>query len=150
MQKLAAVALALSVAQPAAAVTFPSLTTIYVGSGVSSFETQSATAVHCSNVSGTSVNVRFLILNGSGFVAGSQSATLVNGQTFTLTTRQTTIFFENFVFTPPINVGEGVLNIEATNSAIFCSAKIIDPDATTTTGFTLPLVRVNPHPGTVE
>jgi len=56
MQKLLTAAFALTVAlvQPAAAVTFPSLTTIYVGSGVQDTTGTSATtgtAVSCSNVS---------------------------------------------------------------------------------------------------
>ena len=72
---LAAVALAVALAQPAAAVTFPTLTTIYVGSGVyddgSGSATGTATAIHCSNVSGVSVQVRVLVLSSVGGVEGS-------------------------------------------------------------------------------
>ena len=53
--------------QPASAITFPSLTTIYVGSGVTdSSEVASvgiATAFSCSNVSGQSTTLRFLVLD---------------------------------------------------------------------------------------
>ena len=49
---LAGLALAAAFAQPAAAVTFPTLTTIYVGSGVfddgGAAATGEATSIHCS------------------------------------------------------------------------------------------------------
>jgi hypothetical protein len=67
---LAAAALTAALAQPAAAVTFPSLTTIYVGSGVYDdglgTNASEATSIHCSNVSGVSVQVRVLILAQAG------------------------------------------------------------------------------------
>jgi hypothetical protein len=55
---LAAVAFAAALVQPASAITFSKLTTIYVGSGVDSFGADTATVLHCSNVSGVSVNLR--------------------------------------------------------------------------------------------
>ena len=59
----AALAVAAMFAHPAAATTFPSLTTIYVGAGVhdsgTADNTGTATAFHCSNVSGGSVQIRF-------------------------------------------------------------------------------------------
>ena len=45
---------------------------------------------------------------------------------------------------------EGVINIESTQSGVFCTAKTIDASATFPDGVILPLVRVNPHPGTVD
>ena len=67
---LPAAALAVALAQPASATTFPTLTTIYVGSGVyddgSANDVGEATSVHCSNVSGVSVDVRVLILHKAG------------------------------------------------------------------------------------
>ena len=53
---IAAFALAGALAQPASATTFPTLTTIYVGSGAyddgSTDDAGTATSIHCSNVSG--------------------------------------------------------------------------------------------------
>ena len=61
---LAGVALAVALVEPASAVTFPSLTTIYVGSGVfddgNGANVGTATSIHCSNVSGVDVQVRVL------------------------------------------------------------------------------------------
>ena len=152
MQKyLGAVALAAMLAQPAAAVTFPSLTTIYVGSGVESFGPELATILHCSNVSGVTVDLRFLFLtNGGGDIAGTHTVTGVShGQTYRVATQGTT-FSEDFVFVPAASVSGGVVNIESTNSAVFCTAKVVNPQIDGPSGFALPMVRVNPHPGTVE
>jgi len=150
---LFAVAFAAAIAQPAAAVTFPSLTTIYVGSGVydngGATNAGVATSTHCSNVSGVSVDVRVLILNNAGGVAGSQTQTLAHGATGTFSTHQTGIFVDAGLTTGTIQ--QGVVNVEATNSAVFCTAAVIDA-ANATPIFSMPLhlVRVNPHPGTVE
>jgi hypothetical protein len=73
---LTAIALAATLAQPASAITFPSLTTIYVGTGVldsgGADNTGTATTFFCSNVSGITAQVRFLILSDIGaFVVSS-------------------------------------------------------------------------------
>ena len=61
--------------EPASAVTFPSLTTIYVVAGVTdgggAAGVGSATAFHCLNVSGVTTSVRFVVLNGNGAVVAS-------------------------------------------------------------------------------
>ena len=154
MKHLAAVtALAASLAQPASAITFPSLTTIYVGSGV--FDDGGgaagvASSFHCSNVSGVTVSVRVLVLNAIGASFGDGTVNLAHGATATLSTHLTEIFNDSdlgVIF----GVKQGVVNIEATNSAVFCTAVVV------AAGGSLPvfmspihLVRVNPHPGTVE
>jgi len=153
-QYLAAVAFIAALAQPAAAVTFPSLTTIYVGSGVyddaGATNVGEATIIHCSNVSGVSAQVRVLILNGGGTVSGSQTQTLAHGQTATFSTHETFIFNDSAVLATGL-VAQGVVNVEATNSAVFCTAAVIDA-AGNPPVFSIPLhlVRLNPHPGTVE
>jgi hypothetical protein len=152
---LAAAALAAVVAQPAAAVTFPSLTTIYVGSGV--FDSGGAnnagvaTSIHCSNVSGVSVQVRVLILNSAGAVRGALAQTLAHGATVTFSSHQTFIFGDETSALETGPIFQGVVNVEATNSAVFCTAAVIDAGASPPV-FSMPinLVRVNPHPGTVE
>ena len=150
---LAAAALSVALAQPASAVTFPSLTTIYVGSGVlddgSGDFAGEATSIHCSNVSGVSVQIRILILNTIGAVAGSLIQPLAHGVTQTFSTHDTIIFVDHDLSTG--QVLQGVVNVESTNSAVFCTAAVIDA-AGNPPVFSMPLhlVRVNPHPGTVE
>ena len=47
-------------------------------------------------------------------------------------------------------MSQGGINIESLQSGVFCNAMTIDAAAGTPIGVTLPLVRVNPHPGTVQ
>ena len=150
---LATAALIATLAQPTHAVTFPTLTTIYVGSGVyddgSGNNAGEATSIHCSNVSGVPVSVRVLILANNGAVEGSLTQNLAHGVTVTFSTHGTFIFVDADLQTG--GVFQGALNVEATNSAVFCTAAVIDA-AVNPPAFSMPLhlVRVNPHPGTVE
>ena len=153
---LTALALAATLAQPAAAITFSKLTTIYIGSGVYDSGDISgsgiATAIHCSNVSGVSTEVRVLILTPLGATSGSLTRTVPHGATQTFVTHQTAWLTDaggdlsTFASDP-----SGVVNVESRQSAVFCTAAIVDA-ANYPPLFTMPLhlVRVNPHPGTVE
>ena len=147
----AAFALAAALAQPASAITFPTLTTIYVGSGVQDTTgslATTATAVSCSNVSGVTASVRVLFLQASGAVAAQTTVTLVHGATVNFTTGEV-----NAIFHFPLTTGQitgGVVNIESTQSDMFCTASIMDTETSGPNGVALHLVRVNPHPGTVE
>jgi hypothetical protein len=145
---LTAIALAAALAQPAEAVTFPSLTTIYVGTGV--YELSDAvTAVHCSNVSGQTTQVRVLFLHTSGIVAGTTTLTVAHGASVTVSTSPVNGY--NALSLDTANIVVGVVNIESTQSAVFCAAHVVSQSATApTSGNPLSLVRVNPHPGTVE
>jgi hypothetical protein len=152
---IAAIALAATLAQPTSAVTFPALTTIYVGSGVYGSgdvdNTGEATSIHCSNVSGVTVQVRALVLGRTGSVEGSLTVSLAHGQTVTFSTNQTAVFADESTDLEINFVRQGVVNIEATNSAVFCTAVVVDAENDKPVYMSpLHLVRVNPHPGTVE
>jgi hypothetical protein len=150
---LTAIALAATLAQPAAAITFPSLTTIYVGAGV--YDTGgtgvTGTLFKCANVSGQSATIRLLVLDETGAVAGTPQTTTIphGGSVQAATNDGTTVSGEL-----NLAIGEqeqgAVVNIESTQSGVFCNAIIFDTDARVGDGAPLPLVRVNPHPGTVE
>ena len=150
---LAAIASAVALAQPASAVTFPSLTTIYVGSGVrddgGASMAGTATIFQCTNVSGVTTNVRFLILNTVGGVAASSTQELLHARSITVSTHNTVAYDEN-VFFGTGGPTQGAIIIESLQSGVFCNAKTIDASAIFPDGMILPLVRVNPHPGTVE
>jgi hypothetical protein len=149
MKHLVAVtALAVTLAHPASAITFPTLTTIYVGTGIIDHLT-AATMFHCANVSGGTVSLRILLLGRAGEFVASHNVAYSHGQSYGVGTRNIALYAENFVFTGP-GITEGTVNIESTNSAVFCSAKVVDPAAGVPTGYSVPLIRVNPHPGTVE
>ena len=147
---LAAAALAAALVQPAAAITFSKLTTIYIGSGVfddgGSDDTGIATSVQCSNVSGQSAQVRVLVLRGNGVVAASQAVTVAHGSTEVFSTHGT-VFSEYTLETGYLD--RGLINVESTQSAVFCSAMIADA-AFVNNSVALHMVRVNGHPGTVE
>ena len=146
---LAAVAFAAALAHPASAITFPSLTTIYVASGVYSL-LDADTAVHCSNVSGQTAQVRVLVLMPNGDFGASTTQTVAHGATITVATSALT-GYDAVVLEPLGDVIVGVANVESTQSAVFCTAHVVAQAAQSpVTGNPLHLVRVNPHPGTVE
>ena len=140
---------------PATAVTFPSLTTIYVGAGVINTidlaENGLATSFHCINVSGVAATIRYLVLNTDGTVAGSITRNAAHGATITASTHETGVFGDstNEIIQGAL-VFQGGINIEFTQSGVFCTAMILDASVFTPSGIDLHLVRVNPHPGTVE
>ena len=144
-------ALFAALVQPAEAITFPALTTIYIGTGViddgGPDNVGEATTFHCTNVSGVTTQVRFLVLGGVAPV--SRTVDLQHGQTYTASTHPVAAYFEKADLNTGM-VSEGAINIESLQSAVFCSAKSISASAGFPDGVVLPLVRVNPHPGTVE
>jgi hypothetical protein len=140
----------LAVPSTAAAVTFPSLTTIYLGTGIrdnaADGDAGIATVFNCTNVSGVSVDVRFLILAFNGAIVASHLQRISHGDTDTVSTDNTAVFSDGSVLNTG-SVNQGAVNIESTESAVFCTATMVD-DARGLTE--IPLVRVNPHPGTME
>lgn len=141
------------VASPASAITFASLTTIYVGTGLrddgGGLNDGVSTVFHCSNVSGAAASVRFLLLNSAGSFAFSHTTSLNHGATFIATTHSTLAYVENQSLGGAAS-NNGVINIESTQSGVFCMANTIDASAAAPAGVPLRLVRVNPHPGTAE
>ena len=143
-------AFAAIIAAPASATTFPTLTTIYVGAGVTddggANDTGLATVFLCSNVSGAQASVRWLILNVGGSIHDQATRDIAHGETAIVSTHHTTTFSGISLGTGAV---QGVINIESTESAVFCTALIVDA-ADAGEGMPLHLVRVNPHSGTVE
>lgn len=158
---LSALVLAVIANVSAFAITFPSLTTIYVGAGVKYTDeccgdppvTGTQTIFHCTNVSGITANVRIMLLDQAGAFLDDVTLTVVHGETITVATGLTAGYRETDFLTPPTgptNLASGVINIESTQSAVFCNGKVADGGSESSRGITLTLVRVNPHPGTVE
>ena len=101
---LAAALAAAAVATPASAITFPSLTTIYIGSGVrddgGGVNAGTATTFHCSNVSGVTTQIRLLVLSSSGAVAGTSTFPVSHGATVTASTHSPTPTSKTLVWSP--------------------------------------------------
>jgi hypothetical protein len=144
-------AASLASVSPAAAISFPSLTTIYVGSGAfddgGGVIEGTATAVVCSNVSGVTVSVRVLMLGFAGSIEGQGASNAPHGGMAIFTTHPIVPY-------NGVNLATGgfigTINIEATNSAVFCTASLIDAGGPAESASPLRLVRVNAHPGTEE
>ena len=151
---IAVAAIALTGATEAVATTFPSLTRIYVASGVVELNTIAIsgimTAVSCSNMSGETASVRFVLRHENGVIAAG--GTLLIGS---LASRVVTTNGDNDIYLetqfPTAQMFGGIVEILSTESAVFCSAMIIRADgALDPAGVALHMVRFNPHPGTVE
>ena len=149
---LTAVAFAAALVQPASAITFSKLTTIYVGSGVTDSAHAdllgSKTAFICSNVSGQNATLRFLVLGKQGGLSANASTTVPHGGTRVAVTNPVTGFLHDLNLTTSA-IGHGVINIESTQSGVFCNAIVVEADKLAV-GYPLCLVRINPHPGSVE
>jgi len=150
--RFAAVALLAAFIQPVSATTFPTLTTIYVASGVyddgANNDAGTATVASCSNVSGVATNIRVLILDEVGGVVESQTLTNVaHGASIRAATHGTFLGGESILGTGEIF--NGVINVESLQSDVFCTFTVL-PAVVPAAGFPLHAVRVNPHPGTVE
>jgi len=159
MNKLfVAAALAVTVAQPAIAITFQSLTTIYVitgikDSGTALDNTGHATAVQCSNVSGVTTTIRYLTLSATGAVLGTVTINNVShGATIETSTKGTVAYDNETLDLLPdgVTLSAGVLNIESLQSGVFCTAAIIEASLENPVGVTPHIIRINPHPGTVK
>jgi hypothetical protein len=152
----AACAAAAVLATPVSATTFPSLTTIYVISGVvnsaDAADAGLATAFQCSNVSGVTTSIRFLVLSRTGTVLASSTATNVaHGATIARSTHPTNSYGgEGTGLIAGTALNAGVVNIESLQSGVFCTAAIIDASLNNPDGVSPHIIRVNEHPGTVE
>ena len=138
-----------ALAQPAA-ITFPSLTTIYVGAGAFSVGNDlsgTATVVVCSNVSGVAASIRVLMLDENGAIEGQATVPTVHGGSAVFLSHEIIPFGGADLQTGSFI---GVINIEATQSGVFCTARIMNGQGPAQDAAPLDLVRVNPHPGTVE
>jgi len=137
---------------PVPAVTFGALATIYVASGVyddgSGENAGHATTVTCTNVSGFLVHLRIVILGPAGNVEGSTiSFPVGHGTTVAVSTHGTLSFNETNLLTGP--VVHGALNVESTQSAVFCSAMVVAAGSPSS-GVALHMVRIHADPGTTE
>ena len=158
MQKIllaACAAASVVVAAPVRATTFPSLTTIYIVPGVldsgDAANVGVATAFQCSNVSGVTTSIRFLALSETGAVLGSVTVpSVLHGATIEVSTHFTDPYTNETALISGTVLNTGVVNIESLQSAVFCTAAIIDASIANPDGVTPHIIRVNPDPGAVE
>ena len=133
---------------------FPSLTTIYVMSGVrdtgSAADTGTATIFHCSNWTASTQQVRFFVRTPNGAVVANKTYLFSAAGTVSLATHGTLVYGEDDYLAPGTVIKQGTAMIMATAPQVVCSAQVIDAAAAAPVGVDLHLVRFNPWPGSQE
>jgi hypothetical protein len=134
-------------------VAFGGLRTIYVASGVAddggAADAGRATAFLCSNASGVTARIRYLVLQFNGTIAASLTVDVPHAQTHTASTHSTLGFREDADLATGA-VSQGVVNIEADQSSVFCSAMVVNAGTSTPGGLPLHRTRVNATPATLD
>ena len=102
------------------------------------------------NASGLTAQLRFLLLGPGGNTLGSFNRSLPHANTVTASTHETNAYFDYIIMTPGVAITQGGIVIESTETGVFCTAITLDAGSSTPNGFPLHLVRINPHPGSVE
>ena len=152
---IAVAAIALEGTTPAWSTTFPALTPIYFASGaMDNNDTTSsgvATVVSCSNMSGQTASIRYQFRGENGTPVAGGTLLVANLATKTVLTEGGV----NFVSSTQLPTGifySGSIQVLSTQSAVFCSAMLVHAGGQSTgpAGAALHMVRLNPHPGTVE
>jgi hypothetical protein len=152
---IAVATIALAGPVPVRATTFPVLTTIYFAAGVVdnslSEEFGINTAIDCSNLSGQSANVQYMFRRKDGTIAGHILISLANLRAQTVTTTGNVDFLDEIELETGVLFG-GTVQVQSTQSAVYCSAMLTNANGGETgpAGVALHMVRLNPHPGTVE
>jgi hypothetical protein len=136
-------------------VPFGQLRSIYVAPGVFdnglAADTGAAASFLCTNLSGVTARLRYLVLREDGGVAANVTFNVPHAQTHTVSTHATLGFTENAELSPGAAiVSPGVAIIESDQSSVFCSAMLLDASTAVPGGIPLNLTRMNATPGTVN
>ena len=150
----AAIAFAATLAAPSAgATTFPTLTQIYAASGVIENSVTAVsglmTAISCTNMSGQTASVRYVFRREDGTIAAGGTLLVGSLASRVVTTQGSNNIINAFALPTSFMTG-GSLQVLSTESAVFCSAMMVNAAGTEGPGVDLHMVRFNPHPGTVE
>jgi hypothetical protein len=109
-----------------------------------------ATAIICTNFTGATQSIRFLVRNWNATVVASSTFQVQSLRTFTATTHSVAAFFQDTTLSPGASIAQGSLRIFATSGQVTCTAVVIDASTAVPIGIPLHLVRHNPWPGTQE
>jgi hypothetical protein len=153
IQSALAAALAIGMAAPASAAVGDPEVIIYRASGVRDTGggafTGLATAFHCTNFSGVSESIRFVVRNTTGALLANQAVTVPHLNTVTVATKEIgSYLITNNLNTNPIE--QGTAAIAATSINVTCTVWVVQANITTPEGIALHMTRFNPAPGTQE
>jgi len=108
-----------------------------------------ATIFHCTNFSGVTENVRFVVRDAVGGVVANFAASIAHLRTLTFATHPVVLYLNATLNTGQINLA-GTAAIAATSTSVVCTAMVIDAAANSPQGFALHGIRFNPVPGSQE
>jgi hypothetical protein len=128
-------------------------TLLYLYSGLrdngGASQTGVASTVHCSNFSGVTVAVQFLVFNFDGTVKANVTFSIPNSATRTASTHATILYTEDQVLNTGI-VNQGFALVVGSSPFIVCTAEIVDAAAPNPVGIARHGLRYNPIAGTQE
>lgn len=140
-------------APAAKAKAFPSLTLIYVATGLrdsgSTENAGDATVIACTNWTSATQRIRYIIRGPLASSIKDVTYEVGASKTFTVSTHNT-LFAGEDAFLDTGGVYQGSLRIFATAALITCSAFVVDADTQIPAGVSLRLVRYNAVSGTQE
>jgi hypothetical protein len=108
-----------------------------------------ATSVHCTNFSGATEKLLYVVLNFDSSTKANLNLNIGQSQTRTASTHDTVLYAEDLILNTGV-VNQGVVGVSSTNINIVCTAQVLDAAAATPNGFELHGIRMNPLPGTSE
>jgi hypothetical protein len=110
-----------------------------------------ATTFHCTNTGAVAETIRITVRDYDGKIVGTpQTRNLSPSSTESMSTHQTSIFYDPNSLAEGITVNQGSANIVATSNKIICSAMIVDASVFVPQGIALHLVRYDPMSGSQE
>ena len=132
---------------------FPALTVIYKAAGVrdsgSAENAGTATTTHCTNTSGASQRIRYVVRNFNGAVVADAAFTVGAITTRTVSTHGTVLVEDLPFLSPGVAIAQGVITIYATAASVICTIQVLDASTGVSVG-DLHLVRFNSIADTQE
>jgi hypothetical protein len=103
-----------------------------------------ATSVHCTNFSGATEKLLYVVLNFDSSTKANLNLNIGQAQTRTASTHDTVLYAENLILNTGV-VNQGVIGISSV-----CTAQVLDASAATPNGIDLHGTRFNPIPANQE
>ncbi len=97
-----------------------------IDDGAKGVNGKKATSIHCTNTGAASATIQVDLYSFGSILVESQYVSALAGRTYTFSTQQTVIFFDDVDFAADmINQGHG--RIYSNTAAVICSAQVLDP-----------------------
>ena len=107
-----------------------------------------ATSFHCTNFSGVTENVRFVVRGPGAVILFNNFFPIIHLHTLTVSTKEVVIYSDVSLGTGPVQ--QGTAAIAATSVNVTCTAMQVLPQGALPQGIALHMTRFSPIPGTQE